>query len=76
MWIDRVEKLGGNRLRVVAKTPTAFDESRLSYLTGILPRHIHGKLQDRWRVWKKTAASRWNRTRHTPMAAPPGPSPT
>ena len=46
-WIDKVEKTGPATVRVIAKQPTAFDESRMAYLTAILPEHVHAKLEDK-----------------------------
>ncbi len=46
-WIAEVEKTGPDTIRVIAATPTAFDESRMAYLTAILPQHVHGKLEDK-----------------------------
>jgi peptide/nickel transport system substrate-binding protein len=46
-WIDKTEKTGPNTVRITARTPTAFDESRIAYLTGMLPKHIHAKLEDK-----------------------------
>jgi peptide/nickel transport system substrate-binding protein len=46
-WISRAEKVGPNTMRVIAIEPTAFDESRMAYLTAILPRHGHEKLADK-----------------------------
>ena len=46
-WISKAEKVGPNTVRVIAAEPTAFDESRMAYLTAILPKHVHEKMDDK-----------------------------
>lgn len=46
-WIDKVEKVDDDTIRVVAKEPTAIMLSRLWAGPEIVPQHVHQKLADR-----------------------------
>ena len=46
-WIDTVEQLGDDRIRVHAKQPTPYDLTRFAYVTTILPEHQPGTPQDK-----------------------------
>jgi peptide/nickel transport system substrate-binding protein len=46
-WIDKVEKIDDDTIRVVSKQPTAIMLSRLWAAPQIFPAHIHSKLADR-----------------------------
>ena len=48
-WIDKVEAVGTDKLRVTAKQPTPFDLTRFAYVTAILPSHQPGTPQDKGR---------------------------
>ncbi|HEV8014726.1 MAG TPA: ABC transporter substrate-binding protein [Stellaceae bacterium] len=46
-WIDKVEQLGDDKIRVHAKQPTPYDLTRFAYVTTILPEHQPGSPQDK-----------------------------
>jgi peptide/nickel transport system substrate-binding protein len=46
-WVAKVEKLGSNKVRIVAKQPTAFDLSMIAFYTFVEAQHAHGKTTDR-----------------------------
>ena len=46
-WIDHVEKIDDDTIRVVSKQPTAIMLSRLWAAPAIVPQHVHQKLADR-----------------------------
>ena len=46
-WIDRVEKLGAHKVRIVSKQPIPWDLARLSAQSYILPEHAHGPLAEK-----------------------------
>lgn len=48
-WIDKVEAVGTDKLRVTAKQPTPFDLTRFAYVTAILPSHQPGTPQEKGR---------------------------
>ncbi len=46
-WIDKVEQLGNDRIRIHARQPTPYDLTRFAYVTTILPEHQAGTPQDK-----------------------------
>lgn len=46
-FIDRAEKLGPHKVRIITQRPTPFDLMRLAYGTHIYPEHIHAKLDNK-----------------------------
>ena len=46
-WIDRIEKLGPHKIRVVSKRPIPWDLARLASQTYILPQHVHGPMKNK-----------------------------
>jgi peptide/nickel transport system substrate-binding protein len=46
-WIDKVEQIGDDKIRVHAAKPTPFDLVRFAYVTAILPQHQAGTPQEK-----------------------------
>jgi peptide/nickel transport system substrate-binding protein len=46
-WIDKVEQIGDDKIRVHAKQPTPYDLTRFAYVTAILPQHQAGTPQEK-----------------------------
>lgn len=46
-WIDKVEQIGNDKIRVHAVRPTPYDLTRFAYVTGILPQHQPGTPQEK-----------------------------
>lgn len=46
-WIDRVEKLGPTKLRVIANRAVPYDLARFSGYTYMFPQHVHGPLESK-----------------------------
>ena len=46
-WMEKVEKLGTHKVRIVSKVAIPWDLARLSSQTFILPEHAHGPLKDK-----------------------------
>jgi peptide/nickel transport system substrate-binding protein len=43
-WVEKVEKLGSHKVRIIAQQPAPFGEAILSAHLHILPEHLHAKL--------------------------------
>ena len=41
-WLNKAEKLGPNKVRIVALEPTPYDMLNLAVLSPIMPEHVHG----------------------------------
>jgi len=52
-WIDRAEKIGPHKVRIIAKAPTPYDMARLAYLTTIVSKHAHGGSADKMGYGRK-----------------------
>ena len=52
-WIEKAEKLGPTKVRIVEKSPTPHDLARLSSGTDIYPEHILAKMPDRMQFGRK-----------------------
>jgi peptide/nickel transport system substrate-binding protein len=46
-WIDRVEQIGDDKIRVHAAKPTPYDLTRFAYVTTMLPQHQAGTPQEK-----------------------------
>ena len=46
-WIDKVEQIGDDKIRIHARQPTPYDLTRFAYVTTILPVHQPGSPQDK-----------------------------
>ena len=46
-WIEKVEQVGDDKIRIHAKQPTPYDLTRFAYVTTILPEHQPGTPQEK-----------------------------
>ena len=46
-WIDKVEQIGDDKIRIHAAKPTPYDLTRFAYVTAILPQHQAGTPHDK-----------------------------
>jgi len=46
-WIDKVEQIGDDKIRIHADRPTPYDLTRFAYVTAILPQHQAGTPQEK-----------------------------
>jgi peptide/nickel transport system substrate-binding protein len=46
-WIDKVEQIGDDKIRIHAAQPTPYDLTRFAYVTAILPQHQAGTPQEK-----------------------------
>ncbi len=46
-WIERVEKLGPHKIRIVASRTVPYDLARLGGYTFMFPQHVHGPLESK-----------------------------
>lgn len=46
-WIDKVEQIGTDKIRIHAARPTPYDLTRFAYVTAILPQHQPGTPQEK-----------------------------
>ena len=46
-WIDKIEQIGNDKIRIHAVRPTPYDLTRFAYVTAILPQHQPGTPQEK-----------------------------